>query len=268
MRNFLKNTAALVFLALFLPYTAVLLLNGRQGIRQTKDWPELEYRVLERLALEDLSWADEETLSVLAVVFRTECMVHPEGKEDEHAQIRTDADYDRLLRAVEDTRGRAVRIAGEYRSVPYHAVSAGCTRDGSLLGAEYGYVTAAECPEDLESEDYLQICTLTAKELEETFGRAVRAEDFDVGKDAQGYAVSVTLGEAQWTGESFRTLLHLGSSCFRMDDAGDGIRFTVKGSGHGFGVSLYTASRMYREGSSLEEIFQKFCRDAECITIP
>ena len=43
---------------------------------------------------------------------------------------------------------------------------------------------------------------------------------------------------------------------------------TVKGSGHGFGISLYTANRLVQEGQEAPEIFQKFYQDAKCITIP
>ena len=44
-------------------------------------------------------------------------------------------------------------------------------------------------------------------------------------------------------------------------------RITVKGNGHGFGISLYTADRMIREGMSWEEVIQKFYENAECITL-
>ena len=153
------------------------------------------------------------------------------------------------------SRGMAVLINGEYRELPYHAVSAGCTRDGSLLGQEYSYVIPAECPEDLESESYLQVCTLTQEDLNEALGVEAAVQELQMEYDAQGYVTWVRKGDTRWTGESFRTLLHLPSSCIRMDQEDGEIRITAKGSGHGFGISLYTASRMLREG-------------AECITIP
>lgn len=53
-----------------------------------------------------------------------------------------------------------------------------------------------------------------------------------------------------------------------MEESDDGIMVTVKGNGHGFGISLYTADCMVQEGAGLTEIIQKFYRDAECITIP
>ena len=55
---------------------------------------------------------------------------------------------------------------------------------------------------------------------------------------------------------------------FYMEESDDGIMVTVKGNGHGFGISLYTADCMVQEGAGLTEIIQKFYRDAACITIP
>ena len=269
MKNYLKNLAAIGFLALFLPYTITLLVNGRQGIHQEEAWTELEYQVLDRMLQEDLSWMDEDMLSLMAVICRTECAAQAGTQSQKDAsRVLSDRGSETIAQAVQDTRGMAVLINGEYRELPYHAVSAGCTRNGSLLGQEYGYVLPVECPEDLESESYLQICTLTQEELSEALGLEADVRELQMEYDAQGYVTWVSKGDTRWTGESFRTLLHLPSSCIRMDQEGDVIRITAKGSGHGFGISLYTASRMLQEGSSIQEVIQKFYENAECITIP
>ena len=269
MKNYLKNLVTVGFLALFLPYTITLLVNGRQGIHRESEWTELEYQVLDRMLQEDLSWMDDDMLSLMAVICRTECAAQAGAEKPNHAvYVPLDRGYEKIEQAVQNTRGMAVLINGEYRELPYHAVSAGCTRDGSLLGQEYSYVIPAECPEDLESESYLQVCTLTQEDLNEALGFDVSVQELQMEYDAQGYVTWVSKGDTRWTGESFRTLLHLPSSCIRMDQEGDDIRITAKGSGHGFGISLYTASRMLREGSSIQEILQKFYENAECITIP
>lgn len=270
MKNYVKNLAAIGFLALFLPYTITLLLDGRQGIHQEHDWPELEYRVMERMTQEDLSWMDDDLLELMAVICRTGCAAEPEGQIEkrDYAYTSAESGYERLLQAVQETRGRAVRIDGEYRELPYHAVSAGSTRSGSLLGEGYGYLVPVECPEDLEAQSYLQVCTLTQRELEEALGCVAPPEGFEMERDAQGYVTWVKNGESEWAGESFRTLLHLNSSCFWIEEVEGGLQITVKGSGHGFGVSLYTASRMFQEGASMEDILEKFYQNAECITIP
>ena len=118
MKRLLTNMTAIGFLVLFLPYTMTFLINGRQGIHK------------------------EEAL---------ECV----RKGQETGSGETDpkiynGSYSRMYDAVARTQGQVIRIKGAYRELPYHAVSAGRTRDGLLLGEEYSYVMAVECPKDRE----------------------------------------------------------------------------------------------------------------------
>ena len=269
MKAYIKNMAAIGFLILFLPYTMMLLLNGRQGIHQEQELPAREYQVLCALLEQDFSWMEDDTLRLMAVLYRTEYVRSPEGFEaKDMAPALYGEDYQRFYEAVADTQGQVVTIDGEYKELPYHAVSAGNTRDGRLLGEEFTYVNAVACPEDIQSDSYLQICYLTKQELAEALGQEVSPEELTLKRDSAGYVTSVTYKEQSWTGENFRALLHLPSSCFWPESFEDGVRITVKGNGHGFGISLYTADRMAGEGANLTEIIQKFYENAECITIP
>jgi len=142
MKRWLKNMIALGFLILFLPYTITLLLNGKQGIHKEEALPQLEYQVLNVLMQEDTSWMQESTLDLLAILCRTECVRQgEEPKGYETVQELYGAQYERLYQAVVRTQGRVITIENEYKELPYHAVSAGVTRDGRLLGEEFSYVT-------------------------------------------------------------------------------------------------------------------------------
>ncbi len=269
MKAYVKNMAAIGFLILFLPYTLMLLLNGRQGIHQEEQLPALEYQVLCALLEQDFSWMEDGTLRLMAVLYRTE---YVRSQEDLPSEDMTPGlygeNYQRFYRAVADTQGQVITIDGAYKELPYHAVSAGNTRDGRLLGEEFAYVKAVACPEDIQSDSYLQICYLTEQELTEALGQPFLPEELAMERDSAEYVTSVTCGGRSWTGENFRTLLHLSSSCFWLEPSKEGVRITVKGNGHGFGISLYTADRMVQEGANLTEIIQKFYQNAECITIP
>lgn len=273
MNRLIKNAAAFGFLILFLPYTMTLLMNGRQGIHREEELSSLEYQVLSCLMSEDYSWMEDETLELMAVLYRTECVrTGEQGKTEVRAELY-EQNYDRMYDAAAKTEGQVIKVEGEYKELPYHAVSGGRTRDGVLLGAEYAYVLAADCPDDKESEDYLQICRTSREELGQMLDTELPEhflEDMVIERDGADYVSRVVIGDQEWQGEAFRSLLHLPSSSFRLeqDAAEDEIRITVKGSGHGFGISLYTADRMIRDGAELEEVIQKFYQDAVCITIP
>lgn len=268
MKNYLKNILSIGFLILFLPYTITLLINGRQGIHREERMPKLEYQVLYQLLEQDFSWMEEGTLELMAVLYRTEYVRNPaEFFPEEIPANLYGENYERVYRAVESTCGQVVTIDGQYRELPYHAVSAGTTRRGVLLGEEFSYVRPVECPEDLHSTSYLQVCYLAGEELSETLGEEINLEELELDRDDAEYVTSVHYGEKNWTGEKFRTLLHLPSSCFWLEPMEKSVRITVKGSGHGFGISLYTANCMAQEGADFREIIHKFYENAECITI-
>jgi len=269
MRIYLKNIFAFLFLIVFLPYTITLLLNGWQGIHQEEKLPTLEYQTLYKMMQEDFSWMEDETLELMAILYRTECV---QDKEDwvlqELSLGNNEEAGNRVYQAVIKTKGKVVQVEGTYRQLPYHMVSAGTTREGRFLGEDYSYVNSVTCPFDLESGDYLQICSLTWKEIAKALNTDIQSKEIKLERDGQNYVIDVSCDGFQWKGENFRTLLHLPSSCFFLEETEEGLRITTKGSGHGFGISLYTANRMAREGASYEEMIQKFYQGAECITIP
>ena len=310
MKNYVKMFLAGIFLATAFPFTMVLLLNGRQGIHKEKQLDPVDYQVLQQMLAEDLSWMSDDTLKLLAVLYRTEALRVSEPPVIEQLSLTElyGESYERIYQAIESTSGMAVTIDGEYRDLPFHKLSAGQTRDGRLLGDGYDYVLSVECREDKEASDYVQICTLNIEEIlrvlgvdyteaadkdiagkddadsadEQTKQQEITLDDFEFQRDSEGYVEAVSLEEQTWTGEAFRSLLHFPSSCFwmnaddatKIDKVGEGgntdnrLTITIKGVGHGFGISLYTADRRIREGTPWQDIFSCFYKNAQCITIP
>ena len=60
------------------------------------------------------------------------------------------------------------------------------------------------------------------------------------------------------SGEDFAKVLNLNSSCLSMETADNSIKITTKGKGNGMGVSIYTADYMAKNGSTFEDILNKF----------
>ena len=270
MKRWMKSVAAVGFLVLFLPYTMTLLINGKQGIHREKELPQLEYEVLSCLLQEDYSWMEDGTLDLMAILYRTECLRAQDERQETTQGVLSpyDKSYQRIYDAVVRTEGQAVTIDGGYRELPYHVVSAGRTREGALLGEAYDYVLAADCPFDKESEAYLKNYRITKEDLSKALGTDFSPEFAAIERDSSDYVSRIKAADTEWKGEEFRSLLHLPSSCFFLEEDGEEIRVTVKGSGHGFGMSLYTANRMIQEGAQPSEVFQKFYEGAVCITIP
>ena len=160
--------------------------------------------------------------------------------------------------AAEGTAGQVLSLGGDAglpEDVPYHAVSAGRTRDGEAFGEPYSWLTPVECPDDLHASEYLKIQNLELETVPEILSR-----------DEAGYALEVRLGGKLLGGEEFRSLYGLNSSNFSAQRWEEGVRITTKGLGHGLGMSLYQANLLALDGKQYQEILQYFYKNAACIS--
>ncbi len=283
----MKTGMSILIILMLLPYVAVVFRTGSmKGLEGQMEEPGLEMYVMGILPGQMPAAYEEEALKAQAVVIRTNLLrksmefyktkdlktaaaslreqdleemgftyYSPMELEELWGYEQFEWYEERIRKAVEDTAGEILALEGEPVDLPYHAVSAGRTRAGSLLGEDYGYLEPAECPGDVEAADYLKIQTV---ELEESLEIRKR--------DEAGYVTEVCLGEEVLTGEEFRSRFSLNSSCFTAERTEDGVRITTKGLGHGLGLSMYQANLQALKGSKYLEILSYFYKNVECIS--
>jgi len=140
-------------------------------------------------------------------------------------------------------------------------VSAGKTRDGTILGTGYEHLVSVACDGDLEAPDYLKIMVVPEDAVSRPFPEIL-------ARDKAGYVTKLRLGEEIISGEEFRKRYALNSSNFTVEETSEGIRITTKGLGHGFGMSLFQANLQALKGYSYREILSYFYKDTECISFP
>ena len=68
------------------------------------------------------------------------------------------------------------------------------------------------------------------------------------------------------TGEEAADALGLPSACFFTEPQENGISITVKGNGHGYGLSQYEAQAKAAEGWDFKQILEYFYSDIEFCT--
>lgn len=161
--------------------------------------------------------------------------------------------YNKLLNAWEETGQQIIVYGGKPAVVPFHQLSNGKTRAGSeVLGSDaYPYLASRECPKDLEAENEMTTVMIDKADYEiQTY-------------DSVGYVMTVRFGDRTYTGEEFRKEYGLASSCFALQEYEGRLRVTVTGSGHGLGLSQYTANEMAKEGKKYDEIIQYFFQGTE-----
>ncbi len=185
------------------------------------------------------------------------------------------AEYEKKLNDVLDqVYGTYLCYNDEPIYAAYHAISSGKTESSkSVWGNELPYLLETESMGDLLSPDYLSekavsaedfrnafkdICTLPENEAE-YIGEIVRS--------ASGGAITVTVGDKQISGSEFRRLLSLRSHNFDVTFSDGVFNFTVRGYGHGVGMSQNGAEYMAAQGSTYTEILNWYYKDCTLKTI-
>ena len=286
----MKTGLSILIILILLPYVAVVFRTGSmKGMEEQPEEPGLEEYVMGILPGQIPMSYQEEALKAQAVVIRTNLLkksmefygaetpgaaaealqekdlkelgfvyYSPEKREALWGYDQFERYETRIRKAVEETSGEILAIEGQPVDLPYHAVSAGITRDGQVLGEAYSYLEAVECPGDLQSAEYLKIQTFSEAEMPEL--------PEILAKDEEGYVTEVRVGEETLAGEEFRNQYGLNSSNFTIEKTEEGIRITTKGLGHGLGLSLYQANLQALDGASYLEILMHFYKNVECIS--
>jgi stage II sporulation protein D len=177
----------------------------------------------------------------------------------------------KFYQAVEETKGYVLTKDGCYIDAAFHAVCAGQTRDAQEVYGENGpdYLKSVASKSDLTATDYLTVMRYSREELYQKLQALtpdetqVTAENIYeqiqiVSTDSAGYVTEIQIGDTHYTGEEFRSCLGLPSACFELALCEGEIRITVKGLGHGFGLSQFGANELALEGMGWQEILNYY----------
>ena len=201
-----------------------------------------------------------------------------EEMEEKWGAAEAQKQYERCIRAVEETDNIVLWYQDAYPWLPFHQSSSGMTRSAEevLNSQEYPYLAVKECPLDKEADDEsgmfsfsydeIQECCrefLVAAAGEEEARKGYSFEDFEIrSRDSAGYVQELRIGTTVCTGDQFRDALSLPSSDFSLSAGDNKLIVTTTGRGHGMGMSLWTANEMAKEGKSYEEILSFFFEGA------
>lgn len=185
--------------------------------------------------------------------------------------------YEKLESAVKSTSGTVMTYEGQYIDAMFCRASAGKTRAGDY---NHPYLQPVDCPGDVQADGFLQMVHWTPDEFTRMINdipsadstvRRISADQVPsaiqiVSRDGSGYVTQVQIGGFLYTGEEIQYALGLQSSCFVLEPYEDGVRATVKGVGHGFGMSQAAANARAGEGWKAEDILPYFYKNAELVS--
>ncbi len=244
----------------------------------------LEVYLIDKLSRAVSKEYEPETLKAQAVLIRTALV---EQLWEKNGTIKgelalQDEEYghgeiaDVFAEAVYSTEGVYLTYRGIPAKAPYFAVSNGQTRKGTeVLGKDdYPYLESVICGRDFLAENYTTKKSLEKAEFilawEEATGETI--DEFDLSnmlitRDTSGYVTCITYGNRELSGEECRAIWRLDSACFQIQEENRKIFFTVKGVGHGLGMSQFAANEMAKGESDYIEILEYFFHDTQLTKI-
>lgn len=180
-----------------------------------------------------------------------------------------ESSFEKVKTAVDAVFGEVLTYEDELIVCAYHAVSGGMTEAcADVFCADLPYLTAVASPYDCNAPSYLTTAVFTTDEIESIF-RAYDSElDFS-GEPQSWFAVKsrtnsgtvteIEAGGKILDGQTIRSLLSLRSAYFEVEYAENtGFTFTVRGYGHGVGMSQYGAEYMAQQGAAYDEILTHY----------
>lgn len=177
--------------------------------------------------------------------------------------------YGLFEKAVRETEGITLTWEGKLIDPLFTCTTAGFTRQGD---EKHPYLVPVSCIHDPETEDFEQKIIMRPEEAAERVSgipagngsfRTIQPEAFPeqvqiISRDEAGYAEQIQIAGVPFDGEEVRLALGLPSSCFELSCQGGNLCFTVKGTGHGWGLSQTEAQAMAEDGCTAEAILEYF----------
>lgn len=167
--------------------------------------------------------------------------------------------YQKLEDAADEILPYVITYKGETAMAAFHAISPGRTESAlNVWDDDIPYLTPVDSSFDERSPRFSSSVPVSADEFREKLGLSedtrIDPEHFDTEVTDSGTVKKVTIGGKEFTGAFLRTAFSLRSAAFTVTAQDGGVVFSVRGYGHGVGLSQYGADCLAREGKTWREI--------------
>lgn len=204
--------------------------------------------------------------------------ISKEDRLSKWEESEAESNWNKIVEAVDSTKGKVVTYGGEPINAFFHANSGGVTESSLNIwgGIDYPYLKSVETAGEEGYTQYESQVVLTKQELLSKI--QTKYEDCTIDFSAldciqileyttSGRVKTIKFGNKEIAGTEARTLLGLKSTNFTFAIAGENITFSVIGYGHGVGMSQTGADALAKSGSDYETIIKHFYTDVEIIEV-
>lgn len=174
----------------------------------------------------------------------------------------------KVEKAVNSTKGEIMTYEDKPIVAVFHSMSAGKTTSAqSVWGNDVPYLTAVDSPMEEQEENFITVVKIPMDE----FSEKLKAKESLIGNcysfsppeyDSSGYVESIIIGGISFSGTDIRSLFSLRSSSFSLSIEDNVAVFTVKGYGHGVGLSQHGANLYAKSGMKYDEILSTYYKGA------
>lgn len=184
------------------------------------------------------------------------------------------AEYEeKLNRCLTEVEGIYISYEDKPIFAAYHAISSGKTEScETVWGNKLPYLVETESLGDLLSPNYLSEKKVTTEEFKNAFvSLCVLPENAanyvgEISRASSGLVKTIKVGDKVFTGAEIRKTLGLRSANFDVKFNDNAFIFTVRGYGHGVGLSQNGAEYMAKQGSTFSEILAWYYKDCQLKT--
>ncbi len=174
---------------------------------------------------------------------------------------------EKLQNAVKKIYGKALYYEDNLCVASFSAISNGKTENAeNLWGFKIPYLISVDSSGDKLSPKYPSSVTYTEKEFislcKKSEISADSVKDIKVTKRSEtGMVLKINIGNKELTGQEAREIFKLRSPTFSVKTDKNTVTFTVKGYGHGVGLSQNGANYLAQQGYTYEEILKHYYTD-------
>ena len=205
--------------------------------------------------------------------------ISKENRLQKWSEEDREKNWSKIVSAVNDTAGQIITYNNEAINAFFHSNSGGKTELASNVwigGKDFPYLQSVETSGEDGYTQYSSEVTISKKELLEKLKQEypdiqINYEENECIKildyTQSGRVKTVKFGNTEIAGTKVRSLIGLKSTNFSIKLDGENVIFSVKGYGHGVGMSQTGADSMAKTGSNYEEILKHFYTGVEITTI-
>lgn len=195
------------------------------------------------------------------------------SKEDRLARWDEDkrqSNWEKIEKCVNETKEKIITYEGKPINAFFHSNSGGTTELPVNVwggGSQYPYLQIVETAGEDGYTQYQSEVVLSQDELIEKLKTKYQDITIDFNNDEDlkileytdsGRVKTVKFGNHEISGTEVRTLFELKSTNFEIIKEDKNIKFSVKGYGHGVGMSQTGADSLAKQGENYEDIIKHF----------